>query len=58
MTKLVCRSVAVPLGDRLPEAFTTLCDDIVDPKGHLVFLNESDHDEELFPKAWYLKGGA
>jgi glycosyltransferase involved in cell wall biosynthesis len=59
MTKLVWRSLAGSVGgDRIPEAFTTFCDDIVDPKDHLVFLNDSDLDQELFPKAWYLKGGA
>jgi glycosyltransferase involved in cell wall biosynthesis len=57
MTKLVYRSLAVPFGDRLPERFTTVCDDIVQAKGHLRFLNNSDLDEQLFPKAWELKGG-
>ena len=57
MTKLMYRALALPFGDRLPKAFTELCDDIVEPKAHLVFLNDADHNEEEFPKLWTLKGG-
>ena len=57
LTKLVYRSVAKPLGKHLPDQFTAVCDDIVEGKAHLVFLNNADRDEELFPKAWTLKGG-
>jgi glycosyltransferase involved in cell wall biosynthesis len=57
MTKLVYRTLAVPFGEVLPEAFTSLCADIVEPQAHLVFLNDSDRDEHLFPKHWVLKGG-
>jgi len=54
-TKLVYRSLAVPFD--LPESFSRLCDRIVEPKEHLVFLNGSDDDEQMFPKYWSLKGG-
>jgi glycosyltransferase involved in cell wall biosynthesis len=54
-TKLVYRSLAIPFD--LPESFSKVCDDIVDPKEHLEFLNNSDDDEQMFPKYWILKGG-
>ena len=57
MTKLVYRTLALPFGRVLPEGFTALCDNIVEPKAHLEFLNDADRDEYLFPKAWMLKGG-
>lgn len=56
MTKLVYRSIAKPFPN-VPDLFTTLCDSIVEPKGHLVILNDSDRDEEIFPKGWAVKGG-
>lgn len=55
VTKLVYRALAVPFEP--PESFTALCDNIVDPKSNLVFLNDSDRDEQLFPRFWNLKGG-
>lgn len=56
MTKLVYRAAALPFGP-LPEAVSAFCDGIVEPKAHLVFLNDSERDEHLFPKYWALKGG-
>jgi glycosyltransferase involved in cell wall biosynthesis len=56
-TKLIYRSLMPVLGDNIPESFTNLCDNVVEPKKHLVFLNGSENDDELFPKAWILKGG-
>lgn len=57
LTKLVYRSLAKPFGD-LPDPITRFCDNIVEPKGHLVFLNGSERDENVVPTGWSLKGGA
>jgi glycosyltransferase involved in cell wall biosynthesis len=56
VTKLVYRVMARASFDHLPDWFTRACDFVVEPRSHLVFLNNSDRDEELFPKAWALKG--
>lgn len=56
-TKLVYRALAVAV-DPPPESFTKLCEEIVDPQAHYVFLNGAEKDEHLFPKYWNLKGGA
>lgn len=56
MTKLVWRSLSRPFD--LPESFTRFCDNIVEPKDHLHFLNGSEADEAAFPRYWNLKGGA
>lgn len=54
-TKLVYRSLSVPFN--LPDSFTDFCDRIVAPQAHFEYRNNMDRDEELFPKAWFLKGG-
>jgi len=54
-TKLLYRTVSrrIPI----PESITALCDQFVEPKQHLVFLNGSENDEDVNPKLWVLKGG-
>ncbi len=54
-TKLVWRGLSRPFP--LPDAFTRFCDNIVEPKAHLHFLNNADADEWEFPRYWNLKGG-
>ncbi|MDB4945213.1 MAG: glycosyl transferase, family 2 [Labilithrix sp.] len=57
LTKLVYRTLSLPLKDRMPDWFTRVCDDIVEGKEHLKLLGQEELDEDLFPRAWTLKGG-
>jgi glycosyltransferase involved in cell wall biosynthesis len=56
MTKLVYRVLYRIAAGRVPDWFTNMCDAIVESKAHVVFLGDSARDEDLFPKAWALKG--
>jgi glycosyltransferase involved in cell wall biosynthesis len=55
LTKFVWRGLSRPF--ELPEAFTRFCDNIVEPKAHLHFVDHADEDKWEFPSYWTLKGG-
>ncbi|HEY3044868.1 MAG TPA: glycosyltransferase [Vicinamibacterales bacterium] len=56
LTKLVYRLLHRVSFGRLPAWLTEFCGSIVESRSHLIFLNNADRDETLFPKAWALKG--
>lgn len=55
-TKVTYRLAWRVTGGHLPEWLTRLCDDVVESKKHLRFMDGAERDEELFPRAWALKG--
>lgn len=55
-TKAIYRVLDRIFFGRLPERFTDLCDAVVEPRSHFIFLNATGQSDTLFPKAWALRG--
>jgi len=55
-TKLAYRLLYRLSFGHVPDLLTRFCDAIVDPRTHYRFVNHADRDEQLFPRAWVLRG--
>ncbi len=55
-TKLLYRLLHRLSFGHVPDVLTRVCDAIVDPRTHYRFVNHADRDEQLFPRAWVLRG--